>query len=89
MKNNLLNSIGAFEAKAHLSQLLERVAQGEEFVITRHNHPVARLIPTERCSHLDIAEIFQRLAAMRETIRNRKIKDRTSVKTLIDEGRRF
>lgn len=39
------NQIGAFEAKTHLSHLLERVAQGERFVITRHGKPVAELQP--------------------------------------------
>jgi prevent-host-death family protein len=30
-----MESVGAFEAKAHLSALLERVAKGERFTITR------------------------------------------------------
>ena len=37
--------IGAFEAKTHLSQLLRRVQAGERFIITKHNRPVAELIP--------------------------------------------
>jgi prevent-host-death family protein len=40
-----MESIGAFDAKTRLSELLERVRKGESFVITRHGHPVARLIP--------------------------------------------
>ena len=39
-----MESVGSFEAKTHLPQLLERVAQGEEFTITRHGKPVARLV---------------------------------------------
>ena len=39
--------IGAYEAKTHLAQLLDRVADGERFVITRHGKPVARLEPLE------------------------------------------
>ncbi|MCB1986150.1 MAG: type II toxin-antitoxin system prevent-host-death family antitoxin [Burkholderiales bacterium] len=35
--------MGAFEAKTHLSSLLERVVQGEEIVITRHGKPLAML----------------------------------------------
>ena len=38
-------TVGAFEAKTHLSTLLERVERGEEIVITRHGRPVARLAP--------------------------------------------
>ncbi|MGC8644203.1 MAG: type II toxin-antitoxin system Phd/YefM family antitoxin, partial [Isosphaeraceae bacterium] len=40
-----MESVGSFEAKTHLPQLLERVAQGEEFTITKHGKPVARLAP--------------------------------------------
>ena len=38
-------TIGACEAKQTLSQLLDRVENGELFVITRHGVPVARLGP--------------------------------------------
>ena len=37
--------IGAYEAKTHLPQLLERVQRGERFVITKHGKPVAELAP--------------------------------------------
>ena len=40
-----MSEIGAFEAKTHLPRLLKRVQAGERFVITRHNRPVAELIP--------------------------------------------
>ena len=41
--------IGAYDAKTHLPQLLERVQRGERFVITKHGRPVAELVPvTER-----------------------------------------
>jgi prevent-host-death family protein len=37
-------TIGAFEAKTHLSSLLDRVAAGEEVLITKHGKPVAKLV---------------------------------------------
>ena len=37
--------VGAFEAKTQLSQLLQRVQAGKRFVITKHNRPVAELVP--------------------------------------------
>ena len=43
--------IGAFEARTHLPRLLKRVQAGERFVITRHNRPVAELIPFSRNTH--------------------------------------
>ena len=40
--------VGAFEAKTKFSELLSRVAEtGAEFVITKHDQPVARLVPEE------------------------------------------
>jgi prevent-host-death family protein len=40
-----MDTIGAFEAKTHLSSPLERVAKGESFTIARHSKPVARRVP--------------------------------------------
>lgn len=40
--------VNVHEAKTHLSRLLRRVAAGEEIVIARGGHPIARLVPVER-----------------------------------------
>lgn len=37
--------MNVYEAKTHLSQLLDRVAAGEEIVIARAGRPIARLVP--------------------------------------------
>ena len=34
-----------YEAKTYLSSLVDRAAQGEEFIIAKGNQPMARLIP--------------------------------------------
>ena len=41
----MTDTVGAFEAKTHLSELLARVEGGEEVTITKHGRPVARLVP--------------------------------------------
>jgi prevent-host-death family protein len=38
------DSVNVYEAKTHLSQLLDRAAAGEEIVIARAGRPVARLV---------------------------------------------
>ena len=38
-------SVNVYEAKTHLSQLLDRVARGEEITLARAGRPVARLVP--------------------------------------------
>jgi prevent-host-death family protein len=44
----MTKSVGVHEAKTHLSRLLDRVAAGEEVVITRRGEEVARLLPVRR-----------------------------------------
>jgi prevent-host-death family protein len=40
-----MTNVGIHQAKTHLSELLRRVATGEEIVIMRGQEPVARLVP--------------------------------------------
>ncbi|MBI2703851.1 MAG: type II toxin-antitoxin system Phd/YefM family antitoxin [Actinobacteria bacterium] len=40
-----MSTVGVHEAKTNLSQLLKRVAAGEEVIITRSGEPVAKLVP--------------------------------------------
>ena len=39
--------IGAFEAKTHFSQLIERAHEGTTFIVTRRGKPVAQIGPSE------------------------------------------
>jgi len=72
-------TITAFEAKPRFGELLERVAKGEEVVITRHDRPVARLIP-EGVPRLDeVRRSIQGLRDLQQRIRRRskaKLSDR-------------
>ena len=40
-----MTTVNVHHAKTHLSKLLMRVAAGEEVVIARAGHPIARLVP--------------------------------------------
>jgi len=79
------NTVGAYEAKTHLSELLEKVEAGEEITITKHGSPVAKLVPVKREASADerVAAIqrIQKLA-MGLSLGGLKVKD------LINEGRR-
>ena len=44
-------TVGLFDAKTHLSEYVARAENGEEVVITRHNKPVAKLVPMSTPSH--------------------------------------
>ncbi len=45
-----METVGLFEAKTHLSELIARAERGEEVIITRHNKPVAKLVPFNEVS---------------------------------------
>ncbi len=84
-----MRSIGVFEAKTHLSKLLDAVEKGETIEITRHGSPVARLTPTNDVHRRDEA---RRLA---EEWRAYRAAERITlgpgltIRDLIQEGRRF
>lgn len=59
-------TIGAFEAKTHLSALLDRVAAGEEVVITKHGKPIARLVGAEGIDRVRAKAAFEKLKALRK-----------------------
>ena len=79
------NVVGAYEAKTHLSELLERVEAGEEITITKHGAPIARLVPVKKEAsaeeRLAAIERIQKLA-LGLSLGGLKVKD------LIREGRR-
>ncbi len=43
-----MRNVTVYEAKTHLSALLNAVEAGEEIVVTRHGRPVARITAVER-----------------------------------------
>ena len=79
------NTVGAYEAKTHLSELLEKVEAGEDITITKHGVPIARLVPVEKEvspeERLAAIERIQKLASGL-SLGGLKVKD------LLSEGRR-
>jgi prevent-host-death family protein len=59
-------TVGAFEAKTHLSSLLDRVADGEEMVITKQGKPVARLVSAARVDRERVNDAFEKLKLLRK-----------------------
>jgi prevent-host-death family protein len=80
-----MSEIGAFEAKTHLPRLLERVRNGERFVITKHGQPVAELIPYRKRDPDKIRAAIESLKAFQKTHSLGGL----SVREMIDEGRRY
>ena len=80
-----MHTVGSYEAKTHLSRLLELVAKGESVTITKHGVPVARLVPANADPKRAPAEV---IAELREFRSGRKL-GKLSLRKMIEEGRRF
>ena len=61
--------VGAFDAKTHLSSLLDRVMQGDEVLITRRGTPVAKLVPAGHARKAKAAAAIEKLRAIRRDVR--------------------
>lgn len=76
--------VGAYEAKTHLSRLLDRVAKGEWITITKHGRPLAVLKPV---SDQKLRELTEVIAELLEFRRGRTLGG-LPVREMIEEGRR-
>ncbi len=79
-----MSEIGAFEAKTHLPKLLQRVEAGERFIITRHNRPVAELVPFRPRDSARVQSAIDALKAFRNTHSLGGL----SVRRIVEEARR-
>lgn len=84
-------SVTAFEAKTRFGQLLKRVARGEEIIITKHDKPVARIIPEGRGNLEEVRAAVTGLRELRGRIearlRGKPKLTNAQIKALIEEGR--
>ncbi|WP_297445944.1 type II toxin-antitoxin system prevent-host-death family antitoxin [Acidiferrobacter sp.] len=77
--------IGAYEAKTHLSEILDRVRKGERFIITKHGQPVAELRSVATQGLEERRAVVARMKAFQATHDLGDI----SLRELIDAGRKY
>jgi len=84
-----MTTMTAVEAKKRFRELLDRVARGEEVVITRHDKPVARIVPEGDRRMDDIRRAVQDLRELREEMKRKGFKPLSDkeIKDSINEGR--
>ncbi len=80
----MVRTVGVFEAKTHLSALLDEVERGETVLITRNGAPIAEPRPVAarpmgRCEAIEELLAFPRV----------RLGAGESIRELIDEGRRY
>lgn len=78
-----MRTVGAYEAKTHLPQLLEEVAKGQSVTITKHGVPVAMLVPPRGALRPNPSTVIEELRRFRRGI----TLDGLSLRELIEEGR--
>ncbi|MCY4214037.1 MAG: type II toxin-antitoxin system prevent-host-death family antitoxin [Gammaproteobacteria bacterium] len=88
----MADSVTALEAKTRFGQLLDRVSRGEEVIVTRHDKPVARIVPAGRPAREEVRAAVEGLRELRRTIAMRRgaqpaLTD-ADIKSLIEQGRR-
>lgn len=76
-----MTTVGLFEAKQHLSELVERARRGETIALTKRGVVVARLVASESAESRD--EIVETIRAIRRGVRLGSL----SLKKLINAGR--
>ena len=77
-------TVGAYEAKTHLPELLKRVESGEHITITRHGHAVAELVPPGAAPVRDVRGVVEEIKRFRT---GHALGQDLTIRQLIDEGR--
>ena len=77
-------TVGAYEAKTKLPELLDQVERGRTIVITRHARNVARLVPDAQPAVDET--LFARIRALRSRL---TLPSGETTRDLINAGRRI
>lgn len=80
-----MKTVGAFEAKTHLAELLQKASEGETILITRRGVPIAKLVTAGHTEKPDLKESVRTLRNIRKGSRLKG----TTLRELINEGRRY
>jgi prevent-host-death family protein len=81
-------SIGAYEAKVKLSELLDKVEHGEQVVITRHGKPIARSVPEGGHDAAKAMAAVEGLIAIGKAVAARGARvTQQEIRAMRDEGR--
>lgn len=79
-----MKTIGTFEAKTHLSEILDTVSKGETIAITKRGKVVAHLTPPFAATKAQEDALVLGFREFQKTVKT----GRESIRELIDAGRK-
>ncbi len=83
-----MKTVGLFEAKTHLSALIEDAIAGKTTIVTRRGKPVAEIRPVSDDRATRARQAVERLRTLRRRLAAEgKLRD-INIRELIDEGRK-
>jgi prevent-host-death family protein len=82
-----MTSIGFYEARTRLSELLDAVARGKTVLITRRGKPAALLSPPPSEKRQDTARVIAEFKSYSR--KQKRTLGKLTYRQLIEEGRRF
>ena len=82
-----MESIGIYEAKSKLSELVEKAEAGQEVVITRRGRPVVRLVRAKAQQAPGRAAVFKEIRAFAKANKLRRKVSLRELRRMTAEGR--
>ena len=81
-----MTTMGFYEARTRLSELLDHVTKGKKVLITRHGKPAALIGPPPKQDRRDVHQVVQEMLAFRDR-EGPALGGPVTMRELIDEGR--
>ena len=82
-----MDSIGIYEAKSRLSELVEKAEAGEVVTITRRGKPVAKIVAVKRSEVVDNSEAVDELIRYSKTIKLKRRLTQRELREMREWGR--
>jgi len=79
-----MRTIGSYELKTHLSEILDEVEHGQSVIVTRHGKPIAKIVPDAAAAQDRTKLAVQSLLAFPRT----RLPTGMTIRSLIEDGRR-
>ena len=83
-----MTTIGFYEARTHLSELLDQVAKGKKVLITRRGRPAAVMGPPPKEEEQNVYQVVKEMLAFRDKD-GPTLGRKATIRQLMEEGRRF